>query len=227
MLRHVTRIVGLTGGIGSGKSSVAKRLAELGAVVVDADAIVHELQAPGQPLLAEIAALFGDEVIDSAGRLDRPKLAERVFRDPAQRARLNALVHPRVGAEMARRVQGARDAGAPVVVLDVPLLLEGRKSGAKADGGIAAAMGVEAVVVVWVPEAVQVERTVARDGCTREQALARIQAQMPLDEKRALADHVIDNSGTPEDTDRQVRALWATWRAAASADGPLRTAAKP
>jgi len=212
----VTRVVGLTGGIGSGKSTVARQLAALGAVVIDADAIVHELQAPGQPLLAEIAAAFGADVLDAGGRLDRPKLAERVFGDPALRARLNALVHPRVGAEMARRLQAARDAGAPVVVLDVPLLLEGARAGG---GGTAARVGMDAVVVVWVPEPVQVERTVARDGCTREQALARIRAQMPLDEKRALADHVIDNAGTPEETARQVRALWDAWCAAQDAPG--------
>lgn len=219
----MTRIVGLTGGIGSGKSTVAKQLSRLGAVVVDADAIVHELQAPGQPLLREIAAIFGDDVIDAAGRLDRPKVAERVFRDPALRARLNALVHPRVGAEMARRVQAARDAGAPLVVMDVPLLLEGARAG----GGTAARVGMDAVVVVWVPEAVQVERTVARDGCTREQALARIRAQMPLDEKRALADHVIDNSGAPEATERQVRALWELLRAAPAGEPAPAAAGTP
>jgi dephospho-CoA kinase len=204
-LRCVTRIVGLTGGIGSGKSTVARRLAALGAVVLDADAIVHALQAPGQPLVDEIAAAFGPEVRDAQGGLDRAKVADLVFRDPAKRQRLNALVHPRVGVEMARRMEAARAAGAPLVVLDIPLLFETRKTGT----GTASRVGFDAIVVVWVPEAVQVERTVARDGCSRDDALRRVRAQMPLDEKRALADHVIDNSGSTAETERQVDALWA------------------
>lgn len=215
----MTRIVGLTGGIGSGKSTVARQLAALGAVVIDADAIVRELQAPGQPLLAEIAAALGPGVLDAQGALDRPKVADLVFRDPEKRRTLNALVHPRVGVEMARRVEAARASGTPVVVLDVPLLLEGAKAGT----GTAARVGFDAVIVVWVPEAVQIERTVARDGCSREEALRRVRAQMSLDEKRALADHVIDNSGSPAETERQVRALWLRL----AGDAPARAASAP
>jgi len=200
----MTRVVGLTGGIGSGKSTVARRLEGLGAVVIDADAIVHALQAPGQPLVDEIAGAFGRGVLRPDGALDREALGALVFRDAEARARLNQLVHPKVGLEIARRTQAARDAGAPVVVLDVPLLLEGRKAGT----GTAKLVGFDATVVVWVPEATQVDRAAARDGASREDVLRRVRAQMPLDEKRALADHVIDNSGTPEDTERQVRALW-------------------
>lgn len=201
----MTRVVGLTGGIGSGKSTVARMLAELGAEVIDADAIVRELQAPGTPLLDEIARTFGPDVIGPDGALDREALGRIVFADPERRGRLNAMVHPRVGAEMARRLGAARARGAPLVVLDVPLLLEGRAAGR----GGAAALPFDAVIVVWVPEAVQLARQMARDGRPREEALQRIRAQMPLDEKRRLADHVIDNSGSLEDTARQVRTLWS------------------
>jgi dephospho-CoA kinase len=201
----MARRIGLTGGIGSGKSTVARLLADLGARVIDADRIVHELQAPGTPLLAEIVRAFGPGILRPDGSLDRPALGAIVFQDPEARTRLNQIVHPRVGEEMARREREAREAGAPLVVLDVPLLLEGRKAGT----GTAARLGFDAIVVVWVPEALQIERTMARDGCSREEALRRIHAQMPLDEKRTLADHVIDNAGTPDETARQVRELYA------------------
>jgi dephospho-CoA kinase len=200
----VTRVIGLTGGIGSGKSTVAALLAELGAVVIDADAIVHELQAPGSPMLRAIAEAFGSEVIDASGALDRKALAARVFSDPAARARLGAIVHPPTIAEMGRRLAEARARGARVVVLDIPLLLEGRKAGT----GSAIAFPFDAVVVAWVPEEVAVARAVARDDATPDEVRARMRAQLPLDEKRAMADHVIDNSGTPEETRRQVRALY-------------------
>ena len=200
----MSRTIALTGGIGTGKSTVAQLLAALGAAVVDADAIVHELQAPGSPLVAEIAAAFGPDVVDASGALDRKRLADRVFADAAQRQRLNALVHPRVGAEMARRIEAARRAGAPLVVVDIPLFFEGRPHDRDA-----ARAGFDATVLVYAPRAVQVARTVARDGCAPADAESRIAAQLPIDEKRALADHVIDNAGTPAETERQVRALFA------------------
>ena len=199
----MTRVVGLTGGIGTGKSTVSRLLAELGAVVIDADAIVHELQAPGSPVLAEIAGALGADVLDATGALDRACVAERVFRDPAQRQRLNAIMHPRVGAEMARRSEAARRAAVPLIVMDIPLLFETRPRDRAAARG-----GADATVLVYAPRAVQIERTVARDGCTREQAEQRIAAQLPIDEKRALADHVIDNGGALIDTERQVRELF-------------------
>jgi dephospho-CoA kinase len=201
----MTVIVALTGGIGSGKSTVAAMLEKLGAVVVDADAIVHELQARGQPLVDEIAAEFGPEVLTSDGALDREALGAIVFRDDAARQRLNRLVHPKVGAEFARRLQAAREAGAPLVVLDIPLLFESRRAG----GGGASAMHFDAILLVWVPSETQIERQLVREDYGRDEAERRVAAQMPLDEKRALADHVIDNSGSPAETERQVREIYA------------------
>jgi dephospho-CoA kinase len=213
----VTLMVGLSGGIGSGKSTVSRLLAALGARVIDADAIVHELQAPGSPMLAEIAAAFGPGVIGPGGRLERAALATIVFRDAAARARLGAIVHPGVGAEIARRVAQARSEGVAVLVLDIPLLFEGRKAGT----GSAARLEFDATVVVWAPEDAQIARQMARDGCSRELALERIHAQLPLHEKKALADFVIDNSETPEETERQVNALWQTLRRKAARATPL------
>jgi dephospho-CoA kinase len=207
---RVTRTIGLSGGIGSGKSTVARMFAAEGAVVIDADAIVHELQAPGTPLCAEIAAAFPG-VLDAQGALDRAALGAIVFRDPEARRRLEAIVHPKVGAEFARRVAAAREAGARVLVLDIPLLFEGRRAGT----GSAARMHFDATVLVYAPEALQVERQVSRDGASREEALHRVRAQLPIEEKKALADIVIDNSGSPEETLRQVREVFRRVLAAA------------
>jgi dephospho-CoA kinase len=200
----VTRVIALSGGIGTGKSTVAAMLRARGAVVIDADEIVHRLQAPGAPLLAELVEAFGPEILDAGGALDRKRLGDRVFGDAEARRRLNALVHPKVGIEMARQLEAARAAGAPLVVLDIPLLFETRAAGT----GSASRLPFEATVLVYAPRAVQIERTVARDGCTVAEAEARVAAQMPIDDKRALADHVIDNGGARADTERQVQALW-------------------
>ena len=203
-------MVGLTGGVGSGKSTVADMLVELGATLIDSDRIVHELQAAGSPLLAEIAKAFGDHFINASGKLDRKALGDLVFRDPEARERLNRLVHPAVGAEILRRVVAARERGDPLVVVDIPLLFETRKaaerprSEPKASGGgppqgvnargASSALSFHATVLVWVSEAVQIERQITRDGCDRDEALRRVRAQMNLSEKRALADFVVDNS---------------------------------
>jgi dephospho-CoA kinase len=200
----VTRVIALSGGIGTGKSTVAAMLRARGAVVIDADEIVHRLQAPGAPLLAELVEAFGPEILDAGGALDRKRLGARVFGDPEARQRLNALVHPKVGIEMARQLDAARRAGVPLVVLDIPLLFETRAAGT----GSASRLPFEATVLVYAPRDVQIARTVARDGCTPAEAEARVAAQMPIDDKRALADHVIDNGGSLADTERQVQALW-------------------
>ena len=200
----MTRTIGLTGGIASGKSTVARLFENLGASVLDADAIVHEIQGPGQRLAAEIGKSFGSQVLRSDGSVNRAALGALVFRDPEARKRLNQLIHPHVGGEIARRVQAARSAGVPVLVLDIPLLLETRDPSLSARS----LLGIEAVVVVWVPLETQIARLMKRDHFSQEEALQRIHAQMSLDEKRELADHVVDNSGALEDTEGQVRALW-------------------
>lgn len=199
----MTCIMGLTGGIGSGKSTVTRILSELGATTIDADAIVHELQAPGQPMLRELAAAFGDAILTAEGALDRKGLGAIVFRDEAARARLGEIVHAPVIGEMMRRAKAAVDRGDPLVVLDIPLLFEGRVSGR----GSGALMHFDVTVCVWVSEAVQVARTMARDGCDEAEARRRMAAQLPIDRKRELADHVIDNSGSPDATRAQVEAL--------------------
>jgi len=206
--RSVTRVLALTGGIGTGKSTVGRMFEKLGAVVIDADAIVHELQASGTPVLAEIVAAFGPEMLLPGGALDRARLGDLVFRDPEARARLGRIVHPRVGAEMARRLAAAREAGVPLVLLDIPLYYEGRGA-AESPAAASPRHGVEAVILVYAPEAAQVERQLARDGYDREEALRRVRAQVPIEEKRRLADHVIDNSGSLDETERQVRRLAA------------------
>jgi dephospho-CoA kinase len=202
----MTRLIGLTGGIGTGKSTVARMLTKLGAALIDADAIVRELQARGSPVLGEIVEAFGRQVLDADGELDRETLGAIVFRDPEARTRLNAIVHPRVGAELARRTREVQQAGAPLVVLDIPLLFESSGSGAQ----VAKRIGLDAIVVVYAPQEVQIERQIAREGYDREEARRRIGAQRSVEEKRALADFVIDNSGSLEETEQQVRALFET-----------------
>ncbi len=203
-------VVGLSGGIGTGKSTVTRILAQLGATVIDADAIVRELQAPGEPLLAEIAEAFGPEILAADGALDRAALADIVFRDPDARARLAALVHPKVGAVMSERTARAQAAGAPLIVLDIPLLFETRET----RSGGASTHPFDVTLLVYAPEHTQIERQVERDGCDREAALRRIRAQLPIEDKKALADVVLDNSGSLEETERQTQEFYERFSAA-------------
>lgn len=173
--------------------------------MIDADAIVHELQAAGQPLLLEIIEAFGDDLIRADGSLDRQALGAIVFKDAEARARLGHIVHPAVGTEMARRLAAAQVSDAPLIVLDIPLLFEGREAGRAG----ASALGYDATVLVWVPRETQIERTLKRDACESAEAERRVAAQMPIDEKRALADHIVDNSGSRAETEAAVRALYA------------------
>jgi dephospho-CoA kinase len=191
--------VGLTGGIGAGKSEVSARLAAQGAVVIDADAIAREVVEPGTEGLAEVVEAFGPEVLLPDGRLDRPRLGEIVFGDPELRGKLNAIVHPRVGARMAELEREA--APGAIVVHDVPLIAEGGRTDAY-----------DLVVVVDAPPRVQVDRLVRRRGMTREQAKARMAAQAAREQRLAIADIVIDNSGSLTELDRQVGDLWAELR---------------
>jgi dephospho-CoA kinase len=192
-----TRLIGLTGGLASGKSTVGRMLRELGAEVLDADVIAREVVAPGQPALADIVREFGPEVLLSDGTLDRKALAAKVFSDPAARRTLNAITHPRVGAETARRMQEAQARGLAQLVYEVPLLVENQLH-----------HGMDGVIVVTVPEAEQVRRAVERDGMTEAEARARLAAQARPEQRLAVADYVIDNTGSPDDTRRQVEAAW-------------------
>ncbi len=199
----MTCLLGLSGGIGSGKSTVTRILSEIGATTIDADAIVHEQQEAGQPMLKEIAKAFGSDVITAEGALDREALGAIVFRDEEARARLGAIVHPPVIAEMLRRAKEGVAREEPLVVLDIPLLFEGRVSGR----GSGAIMEFDQTVCVWVKREVQIERTISRDDCDAAEAERRIAAQLPIDDKKEMADHVIDNSGTIAETREQVLAL--------------------
>ena len=197
------RVLGLTGGIGSGKSMVAQMFAQLGAVVVDADQLAREIVEPGQPALQEIAATFGPDVLLPDGRLDRPKLAGIIFADPAERAKLDAITHPRIRARMDEEIE-ARRSGPGVLLVDIPLLYENDRINT-----------VEKVIVVWVDPPTQLRRLSQRGGLSAEAARQRINAQMPLDAKRARADHVIDNTRGLEDTRRQVEAIYRRYAPAA------------
>lgn len=188
--------VGLTGGIGSGKSEVSRRLVARGAVLIDADQVAREVVEPGTPGLAAIVREFGPGVLLPDGALDREKVGSIVFADPQRLAALNAIVHPLVGARMSELVARAPDGA--IVVYDVPLLAENDLAGMY-----------DVVVVVDAPVETQLDRLVARRGMTEEDARARIAAQAGRASRRAIAHHVIDNSGSWADLDRQVDALWA------------------
>lgn len=192
-------VVGLTGGIASGKSTVSAMLEASGIPVIDADELAREAVLPGQPAFDEVVAAFGRQVVGPDGRLDRARLGGIVFADPAARARLEAIVHPRVfERERARLAEIARRQPGGVAVVDAALLLE--------SGNF---RWMDAVVVVAAPREAQIERLVDRRGLSRADAEARVAAQWPLERKRAMADYEIDNGGSLEATRRQVEALAA------------------
>ncbi|GAA2848257.1 dephospho-CoA kinase [Microbacterium arabinogalactanolyticum] len=191
-------LIALTGGIASGKSTIAARLAEHGAVIVDADRIVRDVQAPGSPVLDELAAAFGDDVIAEDGSLNRVALGAKVFGDRTQLDRLNAIVHPAVRDESARRFAAAFAADADaVVVYDVPLLVE-----ARADDPW------DLIVVADAPADLRARRLVELRGLTEDEARARLASQVSDDDRRALADVVIDTSVSLDRTRAQTDALW-------------------
>lgn len=195
-------LIALTGGIASGKSTIARRLAEHGAVVVDADQIVRDVQQPGSPVLLRIAEVFGTEVITPDGALDRAALGSRVFGNPEQLARLNAIVHPAVRAESQRRFEAAIDDDpSAVVVYDVPLLVEARVDDPW-----------DLIVVAHAPAEVRRRRLVELRGLDERSARERIDAQVSDDERRAVADVVIDTGGSLDETHAQTDALWERLR---------------
>lgn len=200
-------LIALTGGIASGKSTIAARLAEHGAVIVDADRIVRDVQAAGSPVLARISAEFGADVIGPDGELDRAALGRRVFGDPEALGRLNAIVHPAVKAESQRRFEAALAADpTAVVVYDVPLLVEARVDDPW-----------DLIVVADAPAEVREERLVHERGLDREEARKRIASQASDEKRRAVADVVVDTAGSLDDTLRQTDDLWHRLRAESQA----------
>lgn len=193
-------IVGLTGGIGSGKSTVSAALADRGAIIVDADAIVHDLQRPGTDVFAAIVDRFGDQVVAADGSLDRPAVAALVFGDgeeaAANRADLNSIVHPAVGARILEMMEAAEPDD--VVILDVPLMVESGRG------------NYEALVVVDCPTDVALERVVRHRGMDPEDVRRRMEAQVSRAERLDMADFVIDNSGDLDALAAQIDRLW-TW----------------
>ncbi|MGZ8180121.1 dephospho-CoA kinase [Williamsia sp. SKLECPSW1] len=206
--------VGLTGGIGAGKSTVARAFSDRGAYLVDADVIAREVVAPGSDGLAELVAEFGDDILDPDGALDRAALAARAFVDDESRARLNAITHPRVGARTWELLQAAPDDA--VVVQDIPLLVE---------AGYAPMFHL--VVIVWADEQTRLRRLTEQRGMGAEDAAARIRAQADDDQRRAVADVWLDNSGAPEALAAAAAQLWDDRLVPYEANVRSRTAAVP
>ena len=191
-------VVGLTGGIGSGKSAAADEFARLGATVVDTDAIAHELTAPGGAAIEPLRRLFGDAYVAASGAMDRGKMRSLAFSDPGARAKLEGLLHPLIRAESERRI---RAASGPYVIHVVPLLIESPGYRGRVDR----------VLVVDCPEALQIERVQQRSGLARETAEAIQRAQVPRATRTAAADDLIDNSGSLDALHKQVVALHARY----------------
>ncbi|HBV95896.1 MAG: dephospho-CoA kinase [Peptococcaceae bacterium BICA1-7] len=192
-------IIGLTGNIGSGKSTVSRRLAQLGAEIIDTDALAREVVAPGTPGLERIIREFGAGMLDEKGELDRAGMAAVVFDDPGARAKLEGIIHPEIHRKVAEIISEYRSGHgkAPALVVEVPLLIESGWN----------AMMDETWVVTVSPE-VQLERVMSRSGLSREDVKKRISAQMPQEEKCRYADRIIDNGGSIERTLAQVDNIW-------------------
>jgi dephospho-CoA kinase len=191
------RVIGLTGGIGTGKSTVAGLLRERGATVIDADEATRAVQARGSEGLRRLVEEFGPDILGADGGLDRARLGEIAFGDAGARQRLNAVIHPLVREWMAERQREAQERGDPLVVLDIPLLFETRGAGA-----------FDTVLLVFAPDDVAVRRLVERRGLSEDQARARVAAQMSIEEKRALASHLIENTGSLDELRERVALVW-------------------
>lgn len=201
-------IVGLTGGIASGKSTVSSHLRELGAYVIDADQVARAVVEPGEPALDEIVARFGQGVLDAQGCLDRAALGKIVFEDPQARAALSMITHPRIGQRMMQEAAEAFERGHAWVIYDAALLVE---------NNIHAMF--DALIVVSLSPERQLERLIGRDGLTQAQAQARIDAQLPLADKVAVADYIVDNSGSRARTLEKTQQLYDQISALIAAQG--------
>ncbi|OAH56205.1 MULTISPECIES: dephospho-CoA kinase [Bacillaceae] len=191
-------IIGLTGGIASGKSTVSNLLKEKGFTVIDADIAARVVVEPGQPVLEKIIEVFGPGIRTSDGALDRPALGKMVFRDEEKRKQLNEIIHPAVREWMIDQKEKAIIAGKKTIILDIPLLFESDLT-----------WMVEKTLLVYVDPETQMKRLMERNNYLEEEAKARIQSQMPIDEKRARADDIINNNGTIDETENQVN-KWIT-----------------
>jgi len=194
-------VIGLTGNIGSGKSTVARYLKDLGAIVIDADQVAREVVQPGTPAIAEIVNSFGPDILNSEGALDRKKMGSIAFSNPQAMARLNEITHPRIVETINQKKQNLQllpDSHNMLLVIDAPLLIE-----------VGLHKEVDEIWVVKVDESKQVERLSKRDGLSNEEVRMRIAAQMPQEEKLKYAQRVIDNSGSPEETREQVIRYWS------------------
>lgn len=191
------KLIGLTGGIASGKSTVARILERLGAAIVNADVLSREVVEPGQDAWKDIIATFGTDVLQPDQALDRQKLRTIIFNNPQARKKLEEIIHPRVRALAEKRIREHTDTGYAVIVYEVPLLFEAKIH-----------EWLRPVILVACDEKTQAERIVRRDRVTDAEAQKTIDAQMSLEEKRKLADYVIDNNGSLDDLERQVRVLW-------------------
>lgn len=190
--------LGLTGGIACGKSTVSAMLVQRGAKLIDADAVAREVVLPGEPALNDIAAAFGEQVLNEDGTLDRKKLGTVVFGNREQLDRLESILHPAIRSRMWDKInEYEAEDPSQLIVADIPLLYETGQAGLYDD-----------VMVVYVPKAVQLERLMARNSLTAEEAEKRIALQMDIEEKKQLAGIVIDNSGTIQDTERQIDEFW-------------------
>jgi dephospho-CoA kinase len=202
MIYHAMRVIGLTGGIASGKSTVSRMFADLGARVVDADKIAREVVEPGKPALADIVKTFGADMLLPNGELDRKKLGAVVFNDPQKRAQLNAITHPRIAVTVQERLDELRKQGVEVAIYEAALIVENKIH-----------LGMDGLIVVAIDEETQIDRMERRDELTREEAEKRIRAQAPLSDKIAVADWVIETSGALPSTREKVAKVWEEIRA--------------
>ena len=194
-------IIGLTGSIASGKSTVDNMLREYGLPIVDADVVARDVVEPGTPTLAAIAESFGEEILLEDGSMNRERLGQIIFHDPAKRKVLNDLIHPAIRLEMTRQREELIEAGATHVVMDIPLLFESKLQ-----------HFAEKILVVAVSEEVQLERLMARNNLSKEDAVARIQSQLPMSVKVQGADAVVYNDGTIEQTRTQLESILRNWQ---------------
>jgi len=194
------QIIGITGGIASGKSTVSLYLQELGFTIVDADLASRAVVEPGEEAYHQVVKAFGEDILLTDGNIDRVKLGSIIFNDQEKRLLLNGIVHPAVRNWMRLKTEAALSSGEETVFMDIPLLFESKLT-----------FMVDKTLLIYVDEQVQLQRLMNRNGLSEKEALARINSQMPLADKKALADAVIDNNGDINETKRQVKAILSEW----------------